>query len=482
MQVAFPSAGRSIMTNNDDNGNGNDDHNSQDELERMLQEAERLAAQMRAAATASAAHLASSSSHHGSTSQHGVTTPPLLFVPEGSPPPPPQASPAALLPLTTVQIARPPNDPPNDPPDPHDKRDDDKRDDDVLSLPSQIQIGDSGPPSPDEDETPDALTTRLLLQSKTGRSPPFEMEAALQVTHDMAQALQHALGVAPAVVAASPGSPESPPAATPTPTTTTTRIPATPPAVRPLDPFAVAPAPRERTPQTSSRQVAPRAPPPPAPAVPTEGDDDYAPLKDYSFKPSKWTPDESVQWEQVDLAQEDDADYVALRDYSSPSPQGKSTAVSSLPVRGGRLALAPPRAKRRRRRRRAAVSLILTVLAAAVAYVYYDKNHGAVAQRSGRPTPTTGTPEPPQTIRVQPLPWVVPGDTHDDGDRTAYSFQSVLDEEEDDDYDFTVAEIGHGAAGGACHFPLAWLVAPQCHGRESSPTERVEALLQSMLQ
>jgi hypothetical protein len=221
--------------------------------------------------------------------------------------------------------------------------------------------------------------------------------------------------------------------------------------------------------------------------VPTEGDDDYAPLKDYSFKPSKWTPDESVQWEQVDLAQEDDADYVALRDYSSPTPRKKSMAVSLLPARGGGLAMATPRSKRRRRRRRAAAAFVLIALVAAVAYAYSRSDavkHSTSRRRrraqQSRPSPTRTPEPPPQTIRVQPLPWVVSGDARDD--EAFYRGGAPHTDDDEDDYDFTVAEIGGGSAGGACHFPLAWLVVPQCHGRESSPTERVEALLQSMLQ
>jgi len=264
-----------------------------------------------------------------------------------------------------------------------------------------------------------------------------------------------------------------------------------------------------------------KIPPPPSSAssLPKEGDSDYVPLRDYSFKPSKFAPDESVNWEQVDTPGENDDDFVPLKDYSNVTPiqSTNRVAVVAPTARGGRTGIT---AKRRRHRRiRAAVAISLTVLG--FAYYFMKK---AIPRFSTTTTTTTSAtttmipePEPvdlppaspPKPIHIEPLPWIVQDaseaedmfaveemdleqafsnyvngpNTDDDGDDSKNEEQhddandSIAEEEE---YEFGNYIDIEPARGFLCNLPTGWLVfGDRCHS--SSRKERVDSLLNAML-
>ena len=510
-------------------------HHHEDELERMLEEAERLAAQIRSAAVASQVQLESSpgcattptkSNHHreaksnnNNTASENVYTSQdseedaAADLPRRQPPPPKhpprQASGSTIdtgVPVSTVQI---PHQPPSV---------------DDLSLPSNIHI----------------VSTFDHHHHVVDEGRPLaEVEAAIRATQNMERALQ-ALGAT--TLEEEEGEQGQDPASP---------IPDSPPTVsRKSSPatlhreFAEATSAASSshnnkrkkkqakdsvvTSSTSSKATAQPAatsttnnrtiPPPPSStsSLPKEGDSDYVPLRDYSFKPSKFAPDESVTWEQVDTPGENDDDFVPLKDYSNVTPIQSTNRVAVVaPMgRGGRSGTTT---KRYRRRIRAAVAISLTVLG--FAYYFMKK---AVPPTTTTTTTTTTTmiperepvdPPPaslPKPIHIEPLPWIVK-DASEDEDMFATeemdleeAFSNYVNgpithdndgddgknEEQHEDGKDPVAEEEEYEFGDyidieparrfLCNLPTGWLVfGDRCHS--SSRKERVDSLLNAML-
>mmetsp|Transcript_13008 Transcript_13008/g.26393 ORF Transcript_13008/g.26393 Transcript_13008/m.26393 type:complete len:504 (+) Transcript_13008:104-1615(+) len=484
--------------------------NQEDELERMLEEAERLAAQMRIAAIASNAHFESSQGgatmNHRHNSDSKIDLEPMddsqeseqdaaVDLPQRQPPPPKhpptrhaprQASGSTIdtgVPVSTVQI----------PPQPPSVTDD-------LSLPSNIHIVHAG-------------------EGGGGKSVA-EVEAAIRATQNMERAL-HALG-ATTLEEEEPTSPvpDSPP------TVSRKTSPATLHREFAEATSAASSSHNKRkkkqggnsadAPSTFTKDT-PKPPPPtistngtipPPPSssssiLPREGDSDYVPLKDYSFKPSKFTPDDSVTWEQVDTPEEHDDDFVPLKDYSNLAPVTSSrTAVASVSSRRGG-------SKKRRRRRFVLVAVVMSL--ALLGFAYYLMQKAAQPPTSAT-TRTTVVPErepvdlppapPKEPIQIEPLPWIAEEDASEAEDvaeemdlEQAFSNyfnpptadeikeeeQQVEEEEDEEEED----EFGHyidiePARGFLCNLPTGWLLfGERCHS--SSRKERIDSLLNAML-
>ena len=451
------------------------DHGEDDELERMLEEADRLAAKMRAAAMASNSHFkaqppntANADSQASSrivpetvdSEENGDENPNSL--PPHMPPPPPKHPPRQPsastidtgVPISTVQV---PHHPPS-------------FDDDALSLPSNIHIV-----NPFDSADPKSSQ---------------EVEAALRATQNMEKALQ-ALGVKedgtssplpPDAVAASLGSPRSP----------SLLVNKTNDAQIPSD--------------TRSNPSKP-PPPPPSSLLPQEGDADYVPLKDYSFKPSKFTPDTDVTWEQVDTAKEQDDDFVPLRDYSSQGTKNQPNKAASLFTNGADVYTGKSRGKSKRRRRRRTIAGAILALGLLLFLVYLSMRETTtstadtppdkeeVTSKQDRPSPSYSTRESPnEPIQVTPLAWATSQDSSQglkdaDGDidldwgseDSEGSSGSTAESFELEEYDdaLVLVEI-KPARDVKCSMPMAWLVTPDCH--DSAETgERLEAVLHTML-
>lgn len=477
--------------------------NQEDELERMLEEAERLAGQMRAAAVASNAHFESSSNNdemHDMTMTNSAgieiaanAMDAAVTLSRRQPPPPPpqhpprQASGSTIdtgVPVSTVQI---PQQPPSV---------------DDLSLPSNIHVVSAS----------DHYQHHV---AEGGGKPHLEMEAAIRATQNMEKAL-HALGAATTTL------PEEEEPMSPVPDSPPTVSRKTSPSTlhrefaeatsaassshnkknkQPTEShdYSSAPAPRTTT------TVASKPPPPPptneatspptsTSALPKEGDADYAPLKDYSFRPSKFAPDDSVTWEEVDTAQEHDDDFVPLRDYSNITPVKSAghASVAVVPRRRG------VNRKRRSRRILAAVTISLALLG--LAYYLMEK---AVEPTPNRPTeipqrePVTPDNPPTEPIHTVPLPWLTEEDVseadqspEEDTDLEQaffdYANHPVVgdDDNHEDDRDeyeeefgnFIDIEPGHGFL---CRMPLGWGLFNRCQP-SSSRGERLDAILNAM--
>lgn len=415
----------------------NGDPVQEDELERMLEEAERLANKIRAAAAASQSQSGNSSE------QQGRPSPPHY------PPRDPSGSTIDThgVPIDTVQV-------PHNPP----------MDDDALTLSSNVHIA-----NPFDQVATGGTSGELQQQHphySSHQHSDADMEAALRATQNMEKALQ-ALGA---------GMPDSSGTDAAMAATTTTSSPT----LTPKSPPALTL--RNSTMSSTTKTPSPRPPPPPpatsSSLLPKEGDDDYVPMKDYSFKPSRFVPDTDVNWEEVDTANENDDDFVPLRDYSSSSSVPVASSGAMPQANGGRRR----RFWTRRRKRRAAVGgLIMLVLLLGIAYSFHGQSVQSeeaetVEHDNNSTAPTAYGGEP---IQVKPLDWAATRQLEDvplDTEAVALSLEEFMEEE--DSY-FAVIDI-EPARNIKCTIPLAWLVLRDCHPT-ATVGDRLEAVLQSML-
>ena len=241
--------------------------------------------------------------------------------------------------------------------------------------------------------------------------------------------------------------------------------------------------------------------------------DDLVPVMDYS---ANIKTSASIQWEKVDTAEPNDDDYVPLADYSKQSPTRRLYETAEEDLTTARALKLQHARKKRKQKLRMMVAASVGLVLALVYGGYHHRSSSTTSTATLQKDTGLSTNPPSQIEReaiLQPVQEIltsqkevsgemVPDQEEEDEafESDEYEYEGYYEEddyeqeeveyEEDDDeyeeesdddgYEYEDEKEGHRAAFTACDIPLAWLTMPQCDERPRA--ERLESLLEAMMQ
>jgi hypothetical protein len=522
-----------------------DESSAEEELERMLLEAERLANQMRSASSPSTRHTNSNNSNN-TTNNNDNSRPPRNGLSLSSAAAvasrnqtrrydDEQDSRSDVVSLTSLASSQdlgmllrdvtPQAYQDNE----DNSDDDDDEEDSALSYPN----GSENDHDHDDGHSSVLSSTTSIDPSTPSRESHPDIDAAVRAARKMQQALQ-ALGASDAQAPVSPSYEKPSPAQT-----DRTVSPVESPSAS--DPHHKNDSSNHQ--HSNDIQWEPFDPP-------REEDDDFVPLQDYSHTAKTANPHEGlpssphtpvsvpprvkqvdaggVLWERVDYCNNNDDDYVPLKDYSrnnmnnSTSNRNHNTPTKRPAVVDRRVATTSAKLRSRARRRQMTVALLLAItLVVSTAYYFLRHYQNVTSTPSTRPSPPDSTASTTITTNATKVdsiespegPLGVTANGNDNVDNASAHILPVRVAAVDTGREPAVVTLerdqhkrdtrvtptafqshrrSHPASAASepppkargddrCHVPMGWLLWEHCdpHTKRS---ERLESLLQAMLQ